>query len=306
VARWIRGEWHSPRAVTGLQPDWETLDAFAHRPKAVDRAHLRVLLASVLRARGHDLVVIEDSMPGPEGVDSYVPGAISMMMFWGLGAGLGVKLGAEWWLWPVFAVAVVLISGILLQGIGPRLSGLIAGLLLLTWLGVAATEVGDGLATLAESHLVPLVLVTAYGFASRSLRLRDAQDVAMALGGVARAAPLLGPLVLVVLFLPALSNNLWQIADALNGGSFVAVGLLSVGFLLWVVRSQLGRELEPVLRQRAAILSDDQTRVELTRGEATRGLDDNSRALLDGMSDDALDAAWPSAGEEYAPYLTAA
>ena len=180
-------------------------------------------------------------------------------------------------------------------------------LLLLGWVTLGIAQVIQGsFPTLTITYLVPLGLGAAYGIATRILRLRDAQDLALALGGVIKSAPLIAPVVLIVLFLPALSADVWQVANALTPMSLLVVGIFSVGLLFVVVRLQLGSEVEKMVEQRAEHLSDSPERSEMTRAQLAAITGDEGSALLEGMPDTKVEGSWPTAGEEYAPYLQAA
>jgi hypothetical protein len=128
----------------------------------------------------------------------------------------------------------------------------------------------------------------------------------MALAGVVRSAPLVAPVVLIVLFLPALSSDVWRVAGELDPGSLLFAGVLSVGLLFIVVRLQLGSQVEPTITQRAEHLSDQQDRIRLTREQVAAATSESDIEVLDALDDATLEAAWPTAGEEYAPYLQAA
>jgi hypothetical protein len=82
-------------------------------------------------------------------------------------------------------------------------------------------------------------------------------------------------------------------------------GALSVGLMLVVVRRHLGNQVEVVLTERAAHLSDDSNRAERTRGQAAPALPEDGRSVLESIKDVELDAAWPNSGEEYAPLVSA-
>ena len=181
-----------------------------------------------------------------------------------------------------------------------------ATILILSWVIVGISQVisGDFLLLLI-TYLAPLGLAAAYGFATRVLRLREAQDFALALGGVVRSAPLIAPVVLIVLFLPALSADVWQVADELSPASLLVVGVASVGLLFLVVRIQLGREVEITVERRARYLCDHTERSELT-GQQLEAAEPDSVALLETMPEQSVEDAWPAAGEEYGPYLHAA
>jgi hypothetical protein len=117
---------------------------------------------------------------------------------------------------------------------------------------------------------------------------------------------LVAPVVLTVLFLPALTSDVWRIAAALDAGSLLLIGVLSVGVLFILVRGQLGSQVQSIIAQRAEQLSDLQSRSELTRRQVRATAPNEAIALVDEMTDSRVGSAWPAAGEEYAPYLHAA
>ena len=214
-------------------------------------------------------------------------------------------LGLPWFGVPLGLLGVAIALAVLAKLTGD--SAAAGGLTLLVWISVGLVEAVEGtFLTSVVAYALPLSLGLTYGLVNRLLRLRDAQDVAMALAGVIKSAPLVAPVVLIVLFLPALSSDVWRVAGELSAGSLLVVGVLSVGLLFIVVRLHLGSQIEPMIAQRAEHLSDVASRSELTRQQVAVTTDESGIALLDGMSDVALNESWPVAGEEYAPYLQAA
>jgi hypothetical protein len=88
--------------------------------------------------------------------------------------------------------------------------------------------------------------------------------------------------------------------------SLLIVGIFSVGLLFIVVRLQLGSEVENMVEQRAEHLSDMSERSEMTRTQVIVVTGEDGSALLEGIPDAKIEESWPTAGEEYAPYLQAA
>jgi hypothetical protein len=263
------------------------------------------MLANALRKRGYAAIVAPEDGKGAEPKKPLLPNILAYTALWSFGTSGAIAVGAPWYLWPV-GIAVAL--GVILWL--NRISGesqLLGSVVLLGWvvLGVAQT-IEERFDTLAITYLAPLLLGAVYGLATRVLRLREAQDLVLALGGVIKSAPLVAPVVLVVLFLPALSADVWQVADKLSPASLLIVGIASVGLLFIVVRLQLGSETERTMEQRAQHLCDLSRRSELTRGQLSAGDGDENDPLLDGMTDTSMEGSWPAAGEEYAPYLHAA
>jgi hypothetical protein len=214
-------------------------------------------------------------------------------------------LDLAWFLVPVVAFVVIGVLAIMTRV--TNRSELSGGLFLLGWIGLGILEVIDGsLLVFLVAFAFPIGAGLAYGVVNRLLRLRDAQDVAMALAGAIKSAPLVAPVVLTVLFLPALTSDVWRIAGALDAGSLLLVGILSVGVLFTLVRAQLGSQVRSMIAQRAEQLSDLQGRSELTRRQIRATAENAGIVLVDEMTDSRVDSAWPAAGEEYAPYLHAA
>jgi hypothetical protein len=226
-------------------------------------------------------------------------------VLWGLGFSAAAYLGIPLPLCPLGFFGAVAVMLILLKETGD--SPAVPLIMTVAWLVAGVLEATRGrFDVMVFAYLVPVFALVIYAIATRALRVRDAQDVALAAAGVIRAAPLIAPVVLLVLFLPALSADVWEVADSLDLTSLLATGLLSVGLLLVVVRVQIGNQIERILYQRSKQLSDDAGRAEMTRDQARGALPDDGLAMLDGIDDDGLDASWPSAGEEYAPFLSAA
>lgn len=285
--------------------NWDQLSEFAQRREELDPFLLRGLLANALRKRGYASIVSSKDGAGPEAPKKWLPGILAAAMLWSFGVSLGIVVGLPWYLWPLGIVAVmaVIVPANSLSGE----SAAMGSLLLVSWVVLGVVEAIQGaFAALAITYLLPLGLGAAYGMTTRVLRLRDAQDVALALGGVIKSAPLVAPVVLIVLFLPALSADVWRVAGELSAGSLLIVGALSVGLLFVVVRLQLGSQVEQMVSQRAEHLSDVSERAEMTRKQILAASGDDSEALMEGMSDSRVDGSWPVAGEEYAPYLRAA
>jgi hypothetical protein len=291
-----------PDTTQPINPDWRLLLQFAARNEVVDRLLLRGLLATALVRRGHTTVVVENELPWATAQESRAATVIALLVIWTYGAAAALALDLHWYLWPVAFLLVFLVLGRLGQS-GAAAFGVV---LLVGWFLIAFLEAQAGIGPLAVTHLVPGTMAVIYGVASRALRLRDAQDIALAVGGVVRGAPLIAPVVLLVLFLPALSADVWQVADGLTLSGFVLTGLLSVGLLLVLLRRQLGQELPAVLNQRSTALSDAANRSDLMRIQAGRTLGGDEASLVDAMTDETLDDAWPTAGEEYTSYLAAA
>jgi hypothetical protein len=285
------------------ETNWDALSEFARRRREIDPFLLRGALANALRRKGYgSLTASED---GKLEEQRKGPGAalLTAALFWSFGVSGAIALGGAWYLWPIGILAAFAAAGALLKLLP---SESIGAVLVMSWVALGVVQVIEGtFFALAVTYLVPLGLVGAYVLASRVLRLRDAQDLVLALGGVIRSAPLVAPVVLLVLFLPALSENVWQVADELSPGSLLIVGIASVGLLFVVVRLQLGSETEVTVSRRAASLCDHPNRSEMTRTVLGAVVAEGA-PLLDTMPGASFEEAWPAAGEEYGPYLNAA
>ncbi len=284
--------------------DWELLGDFARRGGDVDQGLLRELLAHALQQRGHSAILGKDARSDAKNADNRLAVLFVLSVCWALGF-----VGAAWAGLPLLLCPVGFVFAIMAVASLPEISDTsVAGLLVIVaWLVAAILIATQGqFIILIVAYLVPMVFIMIYALSTRALHLRDAQDVALAVGGVIRAAPLIAPVVLLVLFLPALSADVWQVATGLDLRSLLATGLLSVGLLFVVVRLQIGSQIERVLYQRAEYLSKNPKRPEMTRKQAEATLSDDDLAPLYGIDDDGVDSSWPNAGEEYAPFLSAA
>jgi hypothetical protein len=286
------------------ETDWAELGALAEQSEDLAPALLRGVLAGALDRLGYDTLVVDDKPPWVEPGESKLPGILAFSLLWSLGISGASAVGLPWYLWWLgllaTALAVFLLGKTFNNSAGVGIS------LLIAWIALGVVEVSnDELLLFAVAYGLPLLILFAYGISRRALPLRDAQDVALALGGVIKSAPLVIPLVLVVLFLPALSADLWNIGGRLDADSLLIVAVLSIGVLLVVVRLQLGGQVERMLDQRARLLCDRPDRAELTRAQAKPG-SSGPVAMVEEMDGASLDATWPTAGHEYVPYLNSA
>ncbi len=266
---------------------------------------LRTFLGKALTRRGFGMIVFEPVDDEKGGSGSRAGWVITFELIWGLTASAAFALGVEWYLVPVVLVGVLvaLAAAVALLGESP----LIGGVLTLLWIAAGVVSLSEGeIGSYAIAYLVPLALVISYFVSSWALRVRDAEDLALALAGVIKSAPLLAPVVVIVLFLPALSRDVWEVAAQISLTSLVCVGMLSVGLLFAVVRMQLGREVEVMLAERATALGALGGRGGRTRSGLEVALDEENPKWLRDFSDEELEAAWPKEGAEYAPYLFSA
>ena len=283
--------------------DWDALGEFARRRQELDPHLLRGALANALRNRGYGAIAAPEDGNGEELQTQTLPALLALTVLWSFGVSGAIALGAPWYLWPIGILIAFAIVGVLSQNVSSDSTGTI---LLLSWAALGLVQaVSGGFETFLITYLAPLGIAVAYGLATRALRLRDAQDFALALGGVVKSAPLVAPVVLVVLFLPALSADVWQVADELSISSLLIIAVASVGLLFVVVRLQLGSETEMTVERRARSLCDYAKRSELTRRHLERA-EQESVTLLESTPEATVDEAWPAEGEEYGPYLNAA
>jgi MFS family permease len=284
-------------------PGPDALEEFARRRKELDPFLLRAALANALRRRGYGRIVTPEDGGPQEKRQGPFAALLTITMFWTFGASGAIALGSPWYLWPVGMLVAFAVLAMLVKVVPGDSAG---SILIFLWVALGlGLAVAGSFATLIVSYGAPLGLLGCYGVATRALRVREAQDLALALGGVIRSAPLVAPLVLAVLFLPALSENVWQVGAKLDPESLLIVGASSVGLLFVLVRLQLGAETEPTISRRASHLCDRPERLELTRS-ALAAAEQEAASLLETMPEATIEAAWPSAGEEYGPYLSAA
>lgn len=285
------------------ESNWERLAEAARRGEEHAEQLLLAVLGEALVRRGFGAIAVKE--PGEDGEKvGLATQSFGFLVVWGLGISLASAVGSTILLWPLGILAVI--AGLLLLAKLTGGSPVAFLLVVLLWLVVGVLEVANGdFATWAVSYLGPLVILVMVAVATRSLRLQDAQDVALAISGVVKAGPLIAPVVLLFLFLPALSADVWQVATNLGLPAYLGAAALSVGLLLVVVRLQLGSQIQAVISQRSAHLSDDANRAELTRKQASPSISDDAQAVLESVKDSELDAAWPNSGEEYAPLLSA-
>lgn len=216
-----------------------------------------------------------------------------------------MALGVGVWLWLLISLGYAFCYGVLTQA-APRLAELTAVALIVAWVGVGVfAAITDG-QVLVYSYVIPIAVWLTIGLFLRSLGLREARDVALALAGVARSAPYVAPVVLVAVLLPALTEDVWQLAAEVKSDNLIAAAVLSVGLLLLFLARQLRRELEPALAARCRALGSRPEAAELTRAALIGVVDQDSRKIISELPAETLREAWPADGEEYAPYLAAA
>lgn len=177
---------------------------------------------------------------------------------------------------------------------------------MLAWAGAAVALGMTDPREIAWTHAIPIGAALVVAVALRTLRLREARDVAMALAGIARSAPYVAPVVLVVILLPALTADVWQLATDTDSTNLIGAALLSVGVLVLLVGRQLRRELEPAFAARCRSLTARATAPELTRSAVSNSVEEDTARIVNELPAQTLAEAWPASGDEYAPYLVAA
>lgn len=261
----------------------------------------RSWLAYALARRGHKKLA-EADLADDVGTDQRAAAYGLLLLCWSLGSFIGVEASLWWPIWPALALGVLAVIGVLFLKF-PRLATPLVFLLLLAWLITLAALLERHSGAVLATHIVPVVLVLVGGVVTRRVPLRDAQDVALSMAGVVRGAPLLAPLVLAFLFLPSLSSDVWSVANALSSGRLIGVAVVAVGVLLLVVRSQLRRELQVVMTQRAQALARSLTRAERTRYEGLQANPTGTKGIIGSYPDELLDSYWPPRAGDYVPYL---
>jgi hypothetical protein len=271
------------------------------------RRLLRRALASALRA-GRHVELVDAEAPTTERPVPQIAGGVAIaLLFWALGATIGDQLHAAVWWWPLLAfglaVAMVLLAGI--PRLGPRLGPLLALVAILAAPLTFVVQVNEDRHALV-THVVPAVLTVAVALMTQSVNVRSARDVGVAAAAIARSAPLLAPLALVVLVLPALSADVWQAAASLDGFDLGVLVVVTVAPLLLLVMRQLASELAAVLETRAQTLARDADRDEVTRQMLRERLSPQAFDMVEFASADQMRSAWPERPEEYGPIIAAA
>ena len=154
-----------------------------------------------------------------------------------------------------------------------------------------------------ETHIIPAMIVLTIALVTRSVNVRGARELGVAAAAVARSGPLLAPLVLVVLVLPALSADLWSAAARLDVFDISLLVLITVVPLGVIVMRELVSELPEVMRTRARVLAGDANRGDRTRETLRDRLQEDAFDVVDFATGTQMTTAWPSTPEEYAPLL---
>lgn len=268
----------------------------------VDQAVLASALKDALEARGH--VRLVDAASSGDSQQNFGL-LIALVLFWGLGASIGAALNLSPALWVVIALAGAIAYGILASRL-PDAGPPVAIAIVAAWLLAAVAFAFADPSELVWTHGVPLLAATLVAIGLRRLHLREARDVTFALAGLARSTPYVVPVVLVVVLLPALTADVWELAGTAGATNLVAAGLLSVGTLLLLVSRQLRREFGPALASRAQALAADPVTPDRTRNQLAGEVDDQTAKAIRELPAEILSDTWPATADEYAPYLATA
>jgi hypothetical protein len=206
----------SSRIVADVSGKSETQEFFekfrlleAHRHE-IDRAQLLAALGVALEKAGHVRLVSATSDEQPS---ADIAGLLVPVLFWGLGASVGIVLGWAWPLWIALAVGIAVVYGVIAAA-APKVGRVAALLLVVAWIGVGITLSMTEPSRLVWSYGLPIAAAVVMAILLRTLRLREARDVAVALAAVGRAAPYLVPVVMIAVLLPALTADVWRLAAA--------------------------------------------------------------------------------------------
>ncbi|MGH2844675.1 MAG: hypothetical protein ACRDL0_01380, partial [Thermoleophilaceae bacterium] len=273
----------------------------AQRPD-FDRVQLVSALEAALEKAGHARLV---RATGEEGSSDQLGGLFVPVLFWGLGSSAGIALETSLLAWLGLSAGIAIAYGVLAAA-APKAAEPVAVMLMLAWVAVAVVLGMTDPGSLLWTYGIPITGALAVAFALRTLRLREARDVALALAGVARSAPYVAPVVLLAVLLPAMTADVWHLAADIEPSNLVGAALLSVGVLLLLVGRQLRRELEPALAARCRSLAARATAADLTRDALSAAVDGDTARIVQELPAERLVEAWPTSGEEYAPYLVAA
>jgi hypothetical protein len=203
---------------------------------------------------------------------------------------------ADWWElgfygWLGVTAGLLLVLGLSSLWTSPQAAALV---LALTWVALVVAQIGQGESgDLVETALVPFALTTAAVWILRGRRLTT----------VAKSAPLLLPVTLIVLVAPLVSEDVWEAADALGPGEIMAIASLTIVPLLIVFVRQLRTEVPEILDAAVAkVAQDNETQaraigrtvrlVEEEQRDATRTVveEDLSKVFSSGFSTDTQQA----------------
>jgi hypothetical protein len=263
---------------------------------------LRRALASALRAGRHTQLVTADS-PTTERQPPEIGATLgALLLLWCASATVADRAGLAWYWWPPAITAVVTVF-LIVAWILPEVP--LGVLLVAVFFGGAAIEIDqDG--NLWLTYGVPIVLVLLIALMTRTINVRSARDLAVAAAAFVRSAPLLAPLALVVLVLPALSADLWQAAGQLGSGDLLMLVSVTAVPLFAIVGVELNNQLPSVLKHGAERLARTDDRAELTLRLLHERLADEPYKLIEFACSGQVATSWPHANAaEYAPLIAA-
>lgn len=271
------------------------------------RRLLRRALASALRAGRHTELVDAEAPTTERPVPQIAGGMAIVLLFWALGGTIGDQIDAAPALWLAIALglAVAMAAFSSIPNVGSRLGPFLALAAIVAVPVTFILQLSDGGRVLA-THVIPALALLAVALMTRSLNARGARDIAVAAAVVGRSAPLLAPLALVVLVLPALSADVWQAAARLDGIDLTVLGVVTIGPLLFLVMRQLVSELPAVLESRAHALADAADRDEITSQMLRERLNEHAFNMVDFACAGQMRSAWTEHAEEYGPIVAAA
>jgi hypothetical protein len=246
----------------------------------VDRVLLMRALGEALDRAGHFRLT---ATARPPSLGNALGALAIPMLFWGLGASIGVAIGASAFESLMLAGGLFVVYFVMV-GIQPTTAQRGAYVVIAGWSIAAIVLVFTESALLWWTHVLPGTVTTLVALGLSRLHVRRARDVVQALGGVAKSAPYVAPVVLVAVLLPALTADVWQLAANIGVRNLLSAACLSVGLLLLLVWLQLRNELEPALAARCRALAARATTPEQSRATLVARLDlENSetRALVD-------------------------
>ncbi len=277
----------------GLQPAPPVLT------DAQRRSILRRCLASALRAGGFDELAAGE-VPTTQPSSDRMTTATSLVVLLGFPLGIADLVNGPWWSWPLVGAGVLTVFSVISnRSIWLAVVVVLIGWPLTLWLQIRTD--GHWLLT----HVIPAGGLLVVGLITRQVGVRNARDVAVAVAAIPKAAPLVAPLVLVVLVLPSLSADVWKVADALDATRVVVLSAITVGLLFVLVVRQLRAELPQVLVARATALVGASSRVDETRDALRSRLRDETFELASAEADAFIADAWPADGAQYAEFIAA-
>ena len=263
------------------------------------RSVLRRCLASALRAGGY-VELAAGEVPTTQPSSERMSIAAGLVVFLGLSLGVADVLSGPWWSWPLVAAGVLM----LIRGISSWSDSLAATVVFVGWPLTLWLQIDTG-GHWGITHAIPGGGLLLIGLVTRQVDVRSARDVAVAVAAIPKAAPLIAPLVLVVLIMPSLSEDIWRVADALDATRLAGLIVITVGLLFVLVDRQLRVELPQVLVARATALVAASTRVDETRGALRSRLRGETFELVSTEADAFMADAWPADGAQYAELIAA-